>query len=423
MQTLRAWAKRLLPVAERPAASAAKPGVLAQGLRILITQRELKNYGGSELYAIECARALKARGAEVAVYCPSPGPLTSILSPSGIPVCDRPEAVPFEPQIIHGQHHLPTMAALAQFPDCPAIYVWHGTRPWVETPHLHPRIRYLLVTSQRMLPRIAVETGMPQARIEVLPNFVDMERFSRVKPPEFPPKRALLYGQSGFGAGELRAVEAACEAHGMSLEKIGYAYGNPRPRPEYFLPQYDVVFAIGRSALEAMAAGAAVIPIVPQLAGVLVTPERFESLAASNFSPRYFKSAEVFEPDWLGRQLAEMTPDGVAEVTAKVRADHGLEGAMDRLLALYQRAMAASAPEGSGPDFAAYLTRMASEVDAMWGDLEVRKQEDRARVAELAKLEAKLEAAEVRNAALTDRLLTVKPRSSATALTNGRVRG
>lgn len=373
--------------------------------RILITQRELKNFGGSEFFAIEVARALRARGREVAIYCPAPGKLANIVTPSGIPVCETPDQVPFVPDIIHGQHHLPTMAALAHFPNTPAIYCWHGARPWVEQPPVHPRIRFHVVTSERMGPRLATEKGIPQDRIVTIPNFIDPERFSRVRTSAGTPTRAVLYGQSGFHAAELAQLEDACHANGIALDKVGYAYGNPRPRPEYFLPDYDIVFAIGRCALEALACGCAVIPIVPQLAGYLITEENFAHWSASNFSPRYFTSAQITDADWLRDQLEQISEESLLAVMNHVRMHHTIGPAVDVFEAVYQQATQVDAPAGSGDEFDLYLSGMAKEIDAMWGELECRKVEDASAQKRIKELEQTLADKETRLQQLLDALL------------------
>ncbi|MGC1497524.1 MAG: glycosyltransferase family 4 protein [Sulfitobacter sp.] len=393
-------AKRYFHVLNAPSV----PPVVAPK-KILITQRELKNFGGSEFFAIEVARALKNRGCEVAIYCPSPGKLANIVTPSGIPVCETPDAVPFVPDVIHGQHHLPTMAALAQFPGVPAIYCWHGARPWVENPPIHPRIRFHVVTSARMAPRLATETGTPEDRVVTIPNFVDLERFSRVRKTSDRPTRAVLYGQAGFNTAELAMLEDACAANDISLDKVGYAYGNPRPRPEYFLPDYDIAFSIGRCAIEAMACGCAVIPIVPQLAGSLITLDTFDDWAASNFSPRYYRSANIMDAEWLRREVALITAQGVQQVTQKVRNEHAIDPAIDAFEALYERAMQADAPKGSGAEFSNYLTMMAKDMDAIWGDLECRKVDDLAAQARIRELEQAHAEAEKRVRDLTYLLL------------------
>lgn len=373
--------------------------------RILITQRELKDYGGSEFFAIEIARALKTLGREVAIYCPSPGKLANIVTPSGIPVCETLDAVPFRPDIIHGQHHLPTMAALAYFPDAFGIYCWHGARPWVEQPPVHPRIRFHVVTSARMGPRLTSEFGVPADRVVTIPNFVDLRRFSRIREFADVPTRAVLYGQFGFNADELAQLQQSCADNNLELDKVGRAYGNPRPRPEYFLPDYDVAFAIGRCAIEALACGCAVMPIVPQLAGSLVTAESLDDWAASNFSPRYFTSANVMDSKWLSGELALITPEGQQAVIQKTRAAHAIEHAVAAFVDLYHRASVAEAPVGSGEEFARYLGRIAPQVDGMWGELECSKVAETETQAKIRALERKNDEANIRIQRLTDRLL------------------
>lgn len=373
--------------------------------RILITQRALKKYGGSEFFAIETARALKDLGCDVALYCPAPGKLANIVTPSGIPVCETLEAVPFQPDIIHGQHHLPTMAALAYFPRAPAIYCWHGARPWVEQPPVHPRVRFHVVTSARMGPRVTAEFGVPAEQVRTIPNFVDLRRFSRVRTLQDAPKRAVLYGQYGFNTDELAQLEHACEHNGLELDKVGPAYGNPRPRPEYFLPDYDVAFAIGRCALEALACGCAVLPIVPQLAGSLVTQDTFDDWAASNFSPRYYTSANVTDSAWLAAELARITPEDVAAVTAKTRRAHTIDQAITAFLDLYDRAMKMPKTANKPAEFAAYLGRVAPQIDRMWGELERSKKENMRLETKVRELEQKNDAAQRRIQQLLDRLL------------------
>ncbi|WGW02632.1 glycosyltransferase family 4 protein [Tropicibacter oceani] len=359
----------------------------------MITQRALQSYSGTEMYTAEIARALKARGHEVAVFCPLPGKIGNLITPSGITVNERLEDVPFRPEVIHGHHHLPLMAALAHFSRTPAVHLWHGARPWVEQVPRHPRIARHIVTSERMAPRIQAEFGVPANLVRTVPNFVDTGRYSHVRDPSARPLRAVLFGQGGFFPAELSVLEKACADNGLTLDKVGYAYGNPRPRPEYFLPDYDIAFAIGRSALEALASGCAVIPIVPQLAGHRITAETLREWSACNFSPRYYTSADRFDSAWLARQLADWDPDDVAQVTAEVRRVYTLERGIDQLEALYDEAIALP---GSGIDavsgYASYLGWMAREADALWAQTITDRQGIETLRSENKRLKAELQA-------------------------------
>ena len=335
-------------------------------VRILFTQRALEKYSGSELYTAEVARALTERGHQVAVYCPRPGRIARLITPSGIVVTDELNQIPFEPDVIHGHHHLPLMAALARFPSTPAVHVWHGARPWVEAVPHHPHIRRRVVTSARMGPVLTAENGIPEEQIDLVPNFVDTVRYSKVRDVADRPRSAVLFGHGGFFAHELRQLEEACRANGLTLEKIGYPYNNPRPRPEYFLPDFDVAFAIGRSALEARACGCAVIPIVPQLAGHRITAGTFDGWAEANFSPRYYRSAERFDTGWLRDELKGWNPDDIRAVTQRARRDFALDGALTQLEASYRRAIEEHTDVTGAEGFAPYLEWLAGDVNDMW---------------------------------------------------------
>lgn len=377
----------------------------ARPLNILITQRALQSFAGTEMVTAEFSRALTQRGHRVAVYCPQPGKIANIITSCGATVHDRLEDVPFSPDIIHGQHHLPAMAALMRFPDSPAIHVWHGTRPWVERVPRHANIGTYVVISAGMVPRLAADYQIDPARITVIENAVDTLRYSQVKQVPDRPRSALLYGQHGFYDHELRLLEQACAENDLSLDKIGNAYGNPRPRPEYFLPDYDIVFAIGRSALEAMACGCAVLPIVPQLAGTRIRAESLGDWSAINFSPRYFTSASRFDADWLRAECANWDKDDIALVTQTVRRDFTLSTAMDRYEQLYRQVISTHRPTHAAADAARHMEWLATDVDQMWSSSEAATRELEKLRSETAKLREELRQSEARTRFTMEQLL------------------
>ena len=339
-------------------------------MRILLTQRELIQRGGSELVTVEVAMELGDRGHEVAVFCPRPGDLARIMYSSGVLVKSRLGEIPWTPDIIHGQHHLPAIAALSYFPGTPAIYHCHGVSPWVEQPPIHPRIRKYVVVCQWMVPRFEPDYAIPADQVAVVPNFVNFKRFSERRPRPERRRRALLFGNSGLSTRELVKLREACADEGMALDTIGSAYDNRQSRPELFLPGYDVVFAIGKCALEALACGCAVIPVLPGQAGQLITSANFDEWAFSNFSPRYFTSAAQIKRRWLHREMKSFAAEDLAKVAEKVRREYDLKGAVDRLEGIYAEAVGDARPEGkAGPsEYAAYLEKIAQEADAIWAE-------------------------------------------------------
>ncbi|TPI11919.1 glycosyltransferase [Mesorhizobium sp. B4-1-1] len=335
-------------------------------MRLLMTQRELVDFHGSEMVTVEVAREMAERGHEITVFSPRLGGVAKLLWPSGVRVVSRLDDVPWTPDLIHAHHHLPAMAALARFETTPAVYYCHGAIPWVEQPPMHQRIHCYVMMCEWMVRRAIAEFDLDPGRVSCVPNFVNTTRFSEVRAPPREMRRALLFQSSGLPAIELSQLESGCAALGLQLDKIGAAYGNSQPRPEMLLQQYDLVFASGKSALEAMATGCAVMTLAPTQAGGLVTVENFGRGSFLNFGPRYFSGATPINEAWLRRELALYSPEDAAQVTAKVRRERTLQIAVDGLEGLYRKALESGVPEPAVGPFAAYLERLASEVDAMW---------------------------------------------------------
>jgi len=84
-------------------------------MRILMTQRELRHRGGSEMFSIEVAVELSRRGHEVAVYSPRFGDLAKFMLAGGVWVKSHLSDLPWVPEVIHGQHHLQAVAAMTRF--------------------------------------------------------------------------------------------------------------------------------------------------------------------------------------------------------------------------------------------------------------------------------------------------------------------
>lgn len=331
-----------------------------------MTQRELIGFHGSEMVTVEVAREMAERGHEIVVFSPRVGGVAKLLWPSGVRVVSRLDDVPWTPDLIHAHHHLPAMAAMARFESTPAIYYCHGAIPWAEQPPMHARIHCYVMMCEWMVRRVITEFDLDPGRVSCVPNFVNTTRFSEVRAPPREMRRALLFQSSGLPAMELAQLESGCAALGLELDKIGAAYGNTQPRPEMLLQQYDLVFASGKSALEAIATGCAVMTLAPTQAGGLVTTETLDRWTFLNFGPRYYSAATPINEAWLRRELALYSPENAAEVTARVRRERTLQLAVDQLEDHYRKALEAGLPEAAPAPFAAYLERMASEVDAMW---------------------------------------------------------
>lgn len=303
------------------------------GLGILITNAFIEKWTGSELYIRDVATQLINRGHKPVVYSPRIGELATVLRQSSIPVLEDLEAVTVKPDLIHGQHQLETMTALARFPGVPAIFVCHGWLPWEETPPKHPRILRYVTVSDAVKDRLIFECGIWPAQITTILNSVDLERFQPRPPLPDVPKRALVFSSYVNETNALGIIREACARNGLVVDLIGYSSGNPSIAPEALIGSYDIVFANGRAALESLAVGAAVICCGVEGAGPMVNTQNLNWLRRNNLGIRVHNRPLTSEI--LSAEIQHYDPNEAARVCREVRATAGLDGMVDELLGLY----------------------------------------------------------------------------------------
>jgi glycosyltransferase involved in cell wall biosynthesis len=334
------------------------------GLRILITNNSLAARQGSELYVRDLATALLARGHTPIAYSPILGDVARELHAATIPVVDDLDRLAIPPDVIHGHHNLEAMTALCSFPRVPAVYFCHGWIPWEEAPPHFPRILRYVAVDQPCRDRLVFEHAIPAERVRVLFNFVDLNRFKPRGPLPVRPKRALVFSNSANEHTHLGAVRQACAREGIALDVIGAGAGKACERPEEVLGGYDIVFAKGRSALEALAVGAAVVLCDRAGVGPMVTTGELDRLRPLNFGIRALR--DPVDPDALLREMAHYDPRDAAEVSRLVRATAGRDAVVDEIIALYQEVLAEQAGRGESDAYAeqravgAYLRWLSS---------------------------------------------------------------
>ena len=303
-----------------------------RGLRVLITNHMMSRRTGTELFALEHALDLQRRGHTPVVYTNEIGELASRLRAATVPVTDDLNTLASPPDIIHGQHHVETMTALLHFNDVPALFYCHGWLPWEERPPRHPRMYRHVAADDTCRDRLLWEGGISEERTRVVLNAVDLTRFRPRPPLPARPRRALVFSNDALR--HARAVREACERAGVSLDLAGKDSGRVAAEPEKILGRYDLVFAKGRSALEALAVGAAVVLCDAVGSGPMVTSTEVARLRRQNFGVRALR--EEVRADTLAQEIARYDPADAAEVSRLVRADADQTRAFDEIVSLYQ---------------------------------------------------------------------------------------
>lgn len=343
-------------------------------MKVLLTNSGLDQRAGTELYVRDLARALQRRGHRPVVFSTLLGSVADDLRASTIPVVDDLRAIGERPDVIHGHHNLETLAALARFPGVPAVTVCHGWAPWRERPIRMERIRRYVAVSEQARDRLTLQHGIPADRVVIIPNFVDTDRFSSGRALPAVPRRALLYSNTAAPSGRLSAATAdACHRTGMTLDVKGSAAGSVVVAPHDILGSYDVVFAMGRSALEAMALGCAVVVCGPDGSGPLVRPDNFDRLRALNFGAR--AADAPLDGATMAREIERFDPKEAWAVSVRVREGSSLDLVTERFLELYHAIIGESSPsraEDEAAEISEYLTWLSSVIhDIEPGALEV----------------------------------------------------
>lgn len=304
-------------------------------LRILMTNNTLDQPAGSELYLRDLALALMRRGHFPVAYSQTLGPVADRLRAATIPVVDDLRDLSAVPDVIHGQHHLETMTAALRFPQVPVTYTCHGWIPWQEWPPVFPNILHYVAVDDLCQERLLTSAGVPADQISVLHNFVDLDRFRKVRDLPDKPKSALVFSNSA--AQVPKAIRDACTRMGIErVDIVGQNSGRSAAHPEAILADYDVVFAKARAAIEAMASGCAVVVMDYGQLGGLVSSSNLQSMRGLNFGIRTLQN-QLLHQDKIERELERYDAPDARAVTQWIRANAGLEAAVDRWLEIYYR--------------------------------------------------------------------------------------
>jgi glycosyl transferase family 4 len=315
----------------------------------------LAGRSGTEIVTRDLALGLFRRGHRPIVYAQRTGPLADELRAASIPVVDRIASIAERPDVIHAHHNGPLAAAVARFPDVPAIFVCHDFTAWHDAPPHFPSVLRYVAVDETVADRLRIESGIAPDRVAIHSNAVDLERFrapERTLPDA--PLRALAFVKH---TAHLEQVRAACAARGLALDEAGTVTGNRLDKPEDVLPKYDLVFTSALSALEAMASGCAVIVCDARGLAGMVTPESYARWRPLNFGLRSLTRRITAES--LAGEIDRYDAAASRAVTAIARRDGSLEDSLDRYIALYEACIA----EGVAPDRAAHDRALAQHVE------------------------------------------------------------
>ncbi len=303
-------------------------------MRLLFCNVAFRGRSGTETYLADLVPAMRARGHEVACLTTRDHPVdTGVgrdLAALGMVVVQDPADVPWTPDLIHGQHRKPTQMAIDAWPETPALFFVHDALAPTDEPLVAPSIVHWIAVDHLCLKRLS---HLPRERCSVIYNAVNLERFVVTrKRPRKRPRRALLFMGHAPAYDFVEVLERACAGRRIRLQRLTLAE-HEVDAPEAHLGRYDLCFARGRSAMEAMASGLGVICCGSEGLGPLVTAAGFDEARRFNFGRALLTDAHTVEG--VGERLARWQRDDVAAVTERVRQACALAQLVESLEALY----------------------------------------------------------------------------------------
>jgi hypothetical protein len=328
-------------------------------VKILLTNNALDARAGSESYLETIAPALRRLGHEVLFFSPNVGEMAESLRRAGFSVYDKPAELPRNVDVIHGQHTNAIAPVRSVLPDTPLVFATHSWFIPVEDPlpelGAAAFIAFNERTHERLTAHVATQ-GKPIFRLQQ-PVDVSFADAARVELRE-PAVSAVAVNRS-LSERTLAVLRDACARNGIHFTAVGMGESEVADAREPMLAA-DIVFAIGRTALEAMAAGRAVYVVSESTHAGWVTPAAYDGLEADGFI-----GTSVALPE--AAQLAQILGSYTAELGSDARrlavAHHAVQSHVAALVSIYDgvRAIPVSgSPVQSAPDFDS-IARLSQE--------------------------------------------------------------
>ena len=302
--------------------------------RILVTNCQLDHLTGTEIVVRDLALGLRAVGHEPMVFSPKLGTIARELTAAGIETVSDLKALSATPHLIHGHHHWETVRAFARFPWVPGLFVCHDGSALTDIPPPLPNILRYVAVDLNCRQRLSSVYGIPEDHVEVILNAVDLDRFQCRPPLPQRPQRALIFSNYARPGSHLEPIQEACRQAGLMLDVIGEGVGAAISNPEAQLSQYDLVFAKGRCALEAMAVGTAVILCGTEGLGPMVTSENVARLRQWNFGMRLLTNP--LDLQLITKEIQMYNARDAAVVSAFIRREAGLSQSLEHYQGLYE---------------------------------------------------------------------------------------
>jgi hypothetical protein len=322
-------------------------------VRILVATHQLFMGAGTETYVRTLASALADRGHEVFVYSPFLGGVSAEIAASGIPVTNDITSWRHEFfSVAHVHHNIIATQVRATLPGVPIVWLRHGIAPELERPPTFVPEVMLAIAPERARGFGADGPG-PTA---VVPNPIDTSFYAPTRAIRTRPQTAVVI-TNHLSAAAWASIEHACRKLDIRVRHVGHpnnSIGDVRET----LAEADLVFGVGRSALEAGSMARAVL--IHDHHGCDGWLDRSNYAAAAEFGFSGHRLWHLPSGDELAELIAhEYSPEKGQEAREVVVEHHALDVVVPELERHYRRAVQIG--RATVPEAPAYAPSLAEQ--------------------------------------------------------------
>lgn len=276
-------------------------------LKILLGNNTLALLAGSETWTYTLAIQLKEMGHDVSCYAPELGIISDRLATAGIKCFNEigtsgpklfsyvlEEKVRHDYDVIIANHNHVVDYLRSQFPITPIISTIHGIIHTMqddfgreviapEHPALNSGVNQFVAVSEEIQEKLKKDYSIDSV---VIRNFFDIKKFKDLRKPSATPKQLLI--NTNYMDRQDPAIEVLREVakhYGAKLGAIGMNFSQAQDITKA-IEDADIVFGMGRSVLEGVAAGRLGIVHGRWGTGGVISESMIPELRHFNFSGR-----------------------------------------------------------------------------------------------------------------------------------------
>jgi len=258
-------------------------------MRVLVSFENFVGFGGAETYTLTLARELERLDHDVSIYSPNRGEMAEFVRQQGIRVLGDAQLPPACDLVVACD--AATCHELAgRYPGALKIMVVHSADHMLTAPPgLAETCDGLVVLNDRVARAVTARAW--HAPILRLGQPIELARFWNLGSSRPVPRNVLVLTNYVEGA-RSQVIETACRARRLPVRWLG-ATTDVSASPEAQIADADIVIGLGRSALEAMAAGRGTYVYGVAGGDGWVTADTYPAMEADGFAGTAFPDVQL----------------------------------------------------------------------------------------------------------------------------------